>query len=72
MADSTLNEPIPSPLGVVPLSELPEEQRRRIEEQVARRGPPGRWLGLAFAQIPNRAWYEWHWARGIDPDRGAP
>lgn len=38
--------------------------------------PPPRWIDLGppdsphpLAAIPNRAWYEWHWVRGIDPDK---
>jgi hypothetical protein len=35
--------------------------------------PPPRWIDIdggayVLAQIPSRAWYEWHWYRGHDPD----
>jgi len=53
----------------IPLSELSPEKRRAIEEAVARPDPPPRFLRLPFAEIPSRAWYEWHWARNINPDR---
>lgn len=29
--------------------------------------PPARWLDLGLAQIESRAWYEWHWERGLTP-----
>lgn len=57
--------------GVMPLSEFSPEGRRRIEEQVARPRPPAQWRTVCdgMAQIVSRGWYEWYWARGIDPDK---
>ena len=51
----------------------PEEARQRIAEAVAQPRPPDRWLtfhderGRPYAQIPSRAWFEWHWQRGLYP-----
>lgn len=53
---------------VWPLENFSPEKRAEIAEQVAADTPPPRWLDLGLAQIPSRAWYEWHWQRGIDPD----
>lgn len=55
--------------AVLPLSEFPPEHRRRIEELVAQREPPPRWLDLGRAKIESRAWYEWRWARGMGEKR---
>jgi 5-methylcytosine-specific restriction endonuclease McrA len=61
---------------VYPLASFPEEYREAIARAVAAPTPPEKWLHLGpflpdgrwTAAIPSRAWYEWHWARGIDPD----
>jgi hypothetical protein len=66
----------PLPLGrsVMPMHLFPVEHRRRIHAEVLALQPPGKWLALGgearrpLAQITSRAWYEWHWYRGIDPD----
>ena len=61
--------------NVTPLSDLPVEMQERIREQVAQPRPPAKVItfrderGRPLAQMPSRAWYEWHWARGIDPDK---
>lgn len=62
--------------GATPFSDLPIDHRERIGLLVAGSHPPERWLsygqdearGRCLAQLPSRAWYEWHWSRGIDPD----
>lgn len=51
--------------GVMPLEEFAPEHRARIEAAVLRKTPPKRWLSLVGGQIESRAWYEWHWARGL-------
>ena len=51
--------------GVMPLEEFGDEARARIERQVADPRPPEKWRPCGGAMIPNRAWYEWHWARGL-------
>ena len=53
---------------VWPLEEFLPEKRAEIAELVAADQPPPRWIRLQLASIPSRAWYEWHWARGIDPE----
>ena len=55
---------------VAPLSDLPVETQERIAEAVASPLPPERWLTFVGCSMPNRAWYEWHWARQIDPEGG--
>lgn len=51
--------------GIMPLSEFADERRERIEEAVARRTPPPRWIVGDLFAAPSRAWHEWHWARGL-------
>ena len=60
---------------VYPLEQLPEDTRHQIAAEVAAPHPPERWLTVGppdshrpLAWLPSRGWYEWHWARGIDPD----
>lgn len=60
---------------VLPLSEFPAEHRERIQAQVAAPKPPARYLSVGFACDPrplarmeSRAWWEWHWQRGIYPE----
>jgi 5-methylcytosine-specific restriction endonuclease McrA len=62
-----------------PLHRLPEQLQQRIADQVAQPRPPSRWLALGapdsprpMAYIESRGWYEWHWQRGIEPDRREP
>jgi len=52
-----------------PLEKLPEDMQARIAEEVAQPKPPKRWLRSELAEMESRAWWEWHWQRGIDPDR---
>lgn len=51
--------------GVMPLECFPPEHRAAIEAAVARQTPPKRWLRFELCQMESRAWYEWHWARGM-------
>jgi hypothetical protein len=51
--------------GVAPLSSFPPEKQAEIARAVARRTPPGRWIGGDLWRMESRAWYEWHWARGL-------
>lgn len=51
--------------GVAPLSIFPQEKQDQIARAVARRTPPKRWLQFVGCQMESRAWYEWHWARGL-------
>lgn len=46
-----------------------EEQRFVIAVAVLHEWPPPAWIELAYgmAEIPSRAWWEWHWYRTIDP-----
>jgi hypothetical protein len=61
---------------VLPLEDFPDAHRTRILELVAQPAPPEKWLAIGsprpLAWIPSRAWSEWHWARGIDPDGSRP
>ena len=59
---------------MMPLSEFSPEHRARIEYEVSLPHPPPRYREMGgtyrpLAIIDNRAWWEWHWARGIDPDK---
>lgn len=54
--------------GVMPLDEFPETEQRAIAEAVAQPEPPPKWIDLGLARIVSRAWCEWHWARGLDPE----
>jgi len=61
-------------LEIMPLSDFSQEHQDRIAEQVAAPKPPERWIllgdpncGQPTGAIPSRAWYEWHWERGINP-----
>jgi hypothetical protein len=60
---------------VMPLSDFSEWKQQEIAEAVAGPKPPPKWLYFGpsdsprpLAAIESRAWYEWHWQRGIDPD----
>ena len=58
--------------AVYPLEKLDLETRERVAAQVASDQPPERWIPCGPTRKPlgwieSRGWYEWHWARGIDP-----
>jgi hypothetical protein len=55
-----------------PLPNFPDEHLARIRADVEFEKKPPFWLDLGFAQIPSRSWSEWHWQRGIDPDKRRP
>lgn len=59
----------PSKPGIYPFEGLPLHLQQTIARQVAAPKPPKFWLDLELAQIPSRGWWEWHWQRGIDPDK---
>lgn len=68
-------EPFVDP-DVMPRCELPAETQAWIARVVLLPNPPDRWhyLGLPddlnpTAVIPSRAWYEWHWHRGVNPKK---
>lgn len=54
--------------NVMPLTEFSDDHLVRIMREVASDTKPAYWLDFELCQIPSRAWYEWHWQRGIDPD----
>lgn len=56
--------------GVCPLDDLPPDVQERIRVAVAEPKPPPRWLDFGLVQLPSRAWWEWHWQRGMDPGAG--
>jgi 5-methylcytosine-specific restriction endonuclease McrA len=63
----------------MPLEMFSEEHRLEILQQVELPHPPEKWIylgvlssGKPSCRIESRAWYEWHWARGIDPDKIRP
>lgn len=60
---------------VFPLDQFPPDRQAEIARLVAAPKPPPKWLALGppdsprpLAWIISRAWVEWHWHRGIDPD----
>lgn len=64
---------------IMPLKDFDQEFQDHVAEIVKLPKPPPRWLSLGpsdspfpLAQIESRAWYEWHWARDIDPTRRRP
>lgn len=62
------SRPVPRDLAVAPLWAIfSPEKRDHIGQLVLDPRPPPRWLDLGLAQIPSRAWVEWHWYRDIDP-----
>lgn len=62
--------------AIMPLHYFDDEHRAWIAEQVSWDEPPDRyWLtgspgGRPLAAMENRAWWEWHWSRGIYPEAG--
>lgn len=55
--------------NALPLEQLPVDVQERIAWEVGRESPPGRWVNLGLAKIQARGWWEWHWQRGIDPEK---
>ena len=74
--DSHIGAPAPlDPERIMPLGEFSPEHRARIQALVDLPYPPEQWLPCGVDEpgrkplgyIPNRAWYEWHWQRGRQP-----
>ena len=61
---------IPLPLGrsVMPFAHFDRDHQRAIATAVLNDDRPEKWRRFEFGRMPSRAWYEWHWHRGIDPD----
>jgi 5-methylcytosine-specific restriction endonuclease McrA len=57
---------------VWPIEKFPIEMQWDIACDVLERRPPARMLRFELCQIQSRAWSEWHWQRGIDPDKKRP
>ena len=58
-----------------PLSGLSIVMQERVAREVAGERPPSKWLefrdenGRPLAAMESRGWWEWHWQRGIDPEK---
>lgn len=66
-------------LRAMPLERFSADHRAEIEAAVASPDKPDRYLLFGppgsprpIAMMESRAWWEWHWQRGIDPDRVRP
>jgi hypothetical protein len=57
---------------VWPLDNFDVWKQYEIACDVAEPKPPAKWIRLVGAEIRSRAWYEWHWQRGVDPDSKRP
>jgi hypothetical protein len=65
------SRPIPRDREVAPLWAIfSPEKRDHIAQLVLEDRPPPKWRDLGLAQVPSRAWVEWHWYRDIDPFTG--
>lgn len=53
----------------MPLEEFDDAHRAEVERLAAGESPPPYWLNGDLFQMPSRAWYEWHWRRGMFPTR---
>ena len=60
---------------IMPLTDFDQEKQAEIAAKVAEPFPPEQWIYFGvkgsnrpLASIRSRAWYEWHWDRGINPD----
>lgn len=62
----------PRRLECMPLTLFPDSHLADIRYGVEQDWKPPYWLDLGLAQIPSRAWLEWHWQRGYDPDARRP
>lgn len=56
----------------MPLVLFPDHHLAEIRYDVEQDRKPPYWLRLECAEIPSRAWWEWHWQRGVDPDARRP
>lgn len=59
----------------MPLEEFSAAAQAEIERLAHLPTPPPKWKRLHYpgtaevmAEVPSRAWHEWHWFRGIDPE----
>lgn len=57
---------------VMPLTLFPDDHLERIRYEVEQDWKPRYWLDFGVCQIPSRAWVEWYWQRGLDPDARRP
>lgn len=57
---------------VWPLDQFGVWKQFELACDVSEDRPPSRWIGGDLWQMPSRAWHEWHWQRGIDPDKLRP
>lgn len=55
--------------SVMPLYCFPDDHLERIRWDVEQDWKPDYWFRVIGAQLPTRSWPEWHWQRGIDPDK---
>lgn len=62
----------PHRLTCMPLTLFPDSHLAEIRYDVEQDWKPPFWYDLLHAQVPSRAWYEWHWQRGVDPDAKRP
>lgn len=60
---------------IAPLALFGEESRRWIQAESVQPTKPPKWISYGnpadarpIAQLVSRAWYEWHYRRGRDPD----
>ncbi len=56
-------------LRVMRFSEFSARDQARFNEQCMEDRPPPRWLVLELCMLPSRAFAEWYWRRGLDPDK---
>lgn len=59
----------------MPLEDFPPEHRARVQALVDLPERPPRYFAVGapgsprpLAYLESRAWWEWHWQRGLDPD----
>lgn len=71
--------PCVRPAHVMPLEDFPEWKQQEIAEKVAQPKPPERWHYFGspgdpypLAAIHSRAWSEWYWQRGRQPETTRP
>lgn len=57
---------------VFPLDQFSIGKQFDIACAVSEPSPPEKWLSFVLCQMPSRAWYEWHWQRGVNPDAKRP
>lgn len=77
--DTRRRKPITPPSHIMPLDRFPADKRAEIEAAILDPKPPPKFLYFGYPGAPrplcwfeSRAWYEWHWHRGVDPDKKRP